>query len=61
MQYRKTMLTLLVAVLGYKLMATALPLMNKPSDADLYGGAVLLVFAGKHIHGTTALMEKELT
>ena len=43
MQYRKIFLTLLVAVLGYKLMATALPLMNKPSDATLYGGAALLV------------------
>ncbi len=45
MQYRKLLLTLLVAVLGYKLMATALPLMNKPSDAALYGGAALLVFS----------------
>lgn len=45
MQYRKTLLTLLIAVLGYKLMATALPLMNKPSDAALYGGTALLVFS----------------
>ena len=45
MQYRKVSLTLLIAVLGYKLMATALPLMNKPSDAALYGGAALLVLS----------------
>lgn len=45
MQHRKILLTLLIAVLGYKLMATALPLMNKPSDTALYGGMALLVFS----------------
>ena len=42
MQYLKSFLTLLVIVLTYKLMVTAFSLMNKPSDAALYGGLVLL-------------------
>lgn len=45
MQYRKFFLTLLIVVLGYKLMTTALPLINKPSDAALYEGIVLLFVA----------------
>ncbi len=45
MQYQKLLLTLLIAVLGYKLMAIALPLMNKPSDRALYGGEALLVLS----------------
>lgn len=43
MQFRRFLLTLLITVLGYKLMVIALPLMNKPSDVALYGGATLLV------------------
>ena len=43
MQYRTLLLTLLVTVLTYKLMVTAFSLMNKPSDAALYGGMSLLV------------------
>lgn len=42
MQYQKPALTLLLAVLFYKLMVTAFSLMNKPSDATLYGGELLL-------------------
>lgn len=42
MQYRKSVLTLLFAVLFYKLMVTAFSQMNKPSDAALYGGELLL-------------------
>lgn len=42
MQYRKSVLTLLFAVLFYKLMVTAFSLMNKPSDAALYEGEALL-------------------
>lgn len=42
MQYRKFFLTLLVLILAYKLMVTAFSLMNKPSDAALYGGLTLL-------------------
>ena len=42
MQYRRFLLTLLMTVLGYKLMVIALPLMNKPSDLALYSGALLL-------------------
>jgi hypothetical protein len=42
MQYRKFLLTLLFAVLTYKLMVTAFFLMNKPSDTALYGGELLL-------------------
>ena len=43
MQYRNILLTLLFIVLAYKLMVTAFSLMNKPSDAALYGGLALLV------------------
>ncbi len=43
MRSRRLLLTLLITVLGYKLMVIALPLMNKPSDAALFGGATLLV------------------
>ncbi|AFL86570.1 hypothetical protein Terro_0220 [Terriglobus roseus DSM 18391] len=42
MQYRKLLLTLLFAVLTYKLMVTAFSLMNKPSDTALYWGELLL-------------------
>ena len=42
MQYQKSFLTLLLAVLTFKLMVTAFSLMNKPSDAALYGGELLL-------------------
>lgn len=42
MQYTKFLLTLLITVLAYKLMVTAFSLMNKPSDAALYGGMLLL-------------------
>jgi hypothetical protein len=44
MQYRKILLTLLSAVLAYKLMVTAFSLMNKPSDTSLYLGEALLAF-----------------
>lgn len=43
MQYRSSLLTLLVIVLSYKLMVTAFSLMNLPSDTALYGGTALLV------------------
>lgn len=42
MQYRNILLTILITVLAYKLMVTAFSLMNKPSDAALYGGFALL-------------------
>jgi hypothetical protein len=42
MQYRKSFLTLSLAVLSYKLMVTAFSLMNKPSDTALYAGELLL-------------------
>jgi hypothetical protein len=45
MQYQKPVLTLLFAVLAYKLMVIAFSLMNKPSDTALYGGEALLAFA----------------
>lgn len=45
MQYRKPVLTLLFTVLFYKLMVTAFSLMNKPSDAALYGGEALLAIS----------------
>lgn len=45
MQYRKPVLTLLSAVLFYKLMVTAFSLMNKPSDAALYEGEALLAIS----------------
>ena len=43
MRYRNIFLTLLLTVLSYKLMVVAFSLMNKPSDAALYGGVALLV------------------
>ncbi len=42
MQYLKSLLTLLIIVLSYKLMVIAFSLMNKPSDSALYGGLALL-------------------
>ncbi len=53
MHYGKVLVTLLMIVLGYKLMIVALPLMNKPSDRSLYLGAVLLVTS---VAGTAAVI-----
>ena len=53
MQYGKILLTLLIIVLGYKLMIVALPLMNKPSDRALYVGATLLITS---VAGTSAVL-----
>lgn len=53
MQYVRVLLTLLMIVLGYKLMIVALPLMNKPSDRALYVGATLLVTS---VAGTAAVI-----
>ena len=56
MQFRlslKFLLTLLIAILSYELIAIALPLMNKPSDLAFYGGGMLLVTT---VAGTLAVV-----
>ena len=53
MQFAKVISTLLMIVLGYKLMIVALPLMNKPSDRSLYLGAALLATS---VAGTAAVI-----